>query len=191
MADLGTDVHFLWNSPCEKEDLHASLKHILGADHRFKQTGELSWVHDSFGKFWVHGTAPEGDQIDRICFFMSDVEMLPELATNPPTFLRPESAAQYAYHFLKELFIGLNADLGCGATRTDEVAPFNFEDSCISRLFRITKSGPQRLIRPFEEKRSIGSTLVGSELIYDCSDNPATGERYWVIWIDGPLAIHP
>lgn len=190
MAELGTEVFFLWDSLFEREALLASLRHIVRSDRSFTISGELSWTHDLFGGFRVQGMNPEGERMCHLWLIMSDVEMLPELAVNPPSSMKPESAARVAYHFIKRLFAALKADLACGATRTDEVMPFNFDDSCVSRLFRLTRDGPQRLIRPFEENRSIGGTLVNSKVQYDCSDNPTTGERNWVMLVDGPLVLN-
>ena len=99
--------------------------------------------------------------------------------------LEGQAAARIAYNFIKRMFVAADADVCFGTTPKDGVELFDFSDSYIDRIFRFTKGGPQRGVRPYEDGRLI--SLHGDQA--DIGRNPGTGEPNWVMRFEGPLTI--
>ena len=174
--DRGTDIYFVWISPRNKESLLADLSTLLdnaGCVHRDTIS---SWMHDVLGNFSCQFDQSGTTGATSICLSF-DCDLLPEL--NDPGFERPQSPPIAIYGLAKLIFATLDADEGFAATQTDGVGYFNFDDPLISRIFKLSKSGPQKLVRPYEDGRPVSFS--------DLARDPITTEPNWVLHMDGRM----
>ncbi len=186
----GTEVYFFLNPVASKKSLRQWLVEEFSADKMVRLDGDFKGHHEIFGRFNLERIGPEPGHVDRFCLMLQDCALLPELAYIPPASGTPEEVARFAYHFVRRLFLALDAESCWGTVPGDQVLPFDREDACMGRIFKFTRSGPQKLVRPYEENRPIRGGNVGDSET-DLGQDPVSGEPRWVMYIDGPLAIHP
>lgn len=85
------------------------------------------------------------------------------------------------YIYFKNLFVKLKAD-ECAASDLNNF--YNFGDYGYDEIFKFTKNGPQKLVRPLEEKRRPYS-IPGSQ--YELSTDPKTGLHGWQFIVNKPF----
>lgn len=177
----GTEFYYLWDATVLRSDVVQIINSYICQDGAGRRTSDFFWEHATYGRI-VGLFRGAGEDTDCVFLRLTECELLPELAAEaPPEMQGSERTCREAYHWLKELFFGLSCSDCSGATSRDGVALFDFEDPFITRLFRFSKHGSQKLIRPYEEHRSIS--------IDDIRPNPQTGEPNWVMRFEGPLTI--
>lgn len=174
--NVGTDVYFVWSETRKVDDLIEDLSSLLSLEGCIRTGIGRCWTHDTFGSFSL--TAPDAvsERVNSICMCF-DCELLPEL--NDPGFERPELPPKAIYHLIKRLFASSGSDCCFAATQSDGVKYFNFSDPLVSRIFKFTKSGPQKLVRPYEENRAVAF----SDLIRDSN----TRQPAWMVHLNGHL----
>lgn len=182
----GTEVYFFLNPAIDKSLLGKLLVDTFSPDKMVQFDDDFGGRHKIFGRFYLERIGPEPGHVEHFCLMLADCETLPELAFNPPGYSRSEEAAPFGYHFARRLFLALDSESCWGTARADEVLPFDMEDPCMGRIFKFTRSGPQKLVRPYEENRPIRHHTIG-ELKSDMEDDPETGERRWVMHREGTL----
>ena len=187
MSSKGTDVHLQWNEPKPEDLLWQQAKHVINELIHVTQDQHL-FKSDNLGAFSItfRGSAPD-KLISEAHIVFYECDVLPELAVLDTAFMRGENACRECYHFIKKLFIALDADWCCGTTRADEVRPFDFSDTFICRAFKFTKLGPQKLILPYEEGRAIIDSPIEPNGYSDTRFNHSRREPNWVLHLDGPL----
>jgi hypothetical protein len=183
----GTEVYFFLNPATSKNSLRQVLFEEFSTDKMVRLDGDFDGYHEIFGRFNLERIGSEPGHVNRFCLMLKDCDLLPELAYIPPKSRKPEEAARFAYHFVRRLFLALDAESCWGTVPGDQVLPFDREDSRLGRIFKFTRSGPQKLVRPYEENRPIRSGAVGDSET-DMGQDPISGEPRWVMSRDGPLA---
>ena len=187
MSNKGTEVHLKWDQPIPEKEVQEAVKNVA-AGMRISSDDGRSFQSDILGPFHVAFRGNSSEMLvseSHITFFECDV--LPELAVLHSAYMRDENACRECYHYIKRLFIASSADLCCGATRADEVRPFDFSDTLICRAFRFSKRGPQKLILPYEENRSIIDFPLEPNEYSDTQFNPNREEPNWVLHMDAPI----
>lgn len=171
--DRGTDIYFVWSRPQTRESLFAKLSTLLDDAGCVHRDTIWSWTHDVLGNFSYQFDQSVTTGATSICLSF-DCDLLPEL--NDPGFERPQSPPIAIYRLAKLIFATLDADESFAATQTDGVTYFNFDDPLISRIFKFSKTGPQKLVRPYEEGRPVS--------FHDVACDPTTSEPNWVLHVD-------
>lgn len=140
--------------------------------------GRLSWeIFDSDDQVWffcniVRNTEEEAVDPDPSWKFVKDGKLIKICVSFPEEIssssLTPEQVARGVkkYRQLKELFGRLNADvLRAWADRFGPgVTLERYDPNFDAQIFRLAKTGPQFLFRPFEENRGVRPGEAHSEL---------------------------
>lgn len=178
----GTQVDFFLDPATNEVMLKERIVEIFSIDKLERRGGFIEGIHEIIGRFYLERMGPDPERIERFRLMMADCDLLPELAYMPPSYRKCEDAARFAYHLIRRLFLGLNAESCWGNVPGDLVKPFDIEDPWMGLIFKFTRSGPQKLVRPYEENRPIRSASDG-----DLDQDPFSGEPRWVMRLDGPL----
>lgn len=181
--DKGIEVYICWDQPLKGGEILQAVTDFNFQEGSVSHRDEQSWVHEVIGDFRFDFDVRHPEMRSNCCrLTFYDCDLLPEFNEDD---LKGQAAARAAYNFIKRMFIAIQADVCFGTTPKDGVRPFDFSDSYIDRIFRFTKCGPQRGVRPYEEDRLI--TLHGD--LADIGRDPRTGEPNWVMRFEGPLTI--
>jgi len=165
--DTGTQILFIWRGEGRVAELKAALSSFLVSE-KCEASSLVSWRHEIYGTFsMVFQSTQRGDGA---CFSF-DCELLPEL--NDPGFERPPQPPIAIYHLARKIFSTFDADECFAGTVSDGVWGFDFDDPLIDRIFRFSKRGPQRLVKPYEEHRPVS--------FEDVRVDPVTGRPNWLL----------